>query len=84
MTKLFTTKNVIALIFILVIAFIYFFSFNFIDNKAGDFFTKIHANLFNKSSSDKVVLEIKFLGPGKEISFLIFLIILNLCQVQKL
>ena len=56
MTKLFTTKNVIALIFILVIAFIYFFSFNFIDNKAGDFFTKIHANLFNKSSSDKVVL----------------------------
>ena len=56
MSKLFTPKNVIAILFILVIAFIHFFSHNFIDNRASDLFTKMHANFINKSASDNVVL----------------------------
>ncbi|MGM9993804.1 MAG: CHASE2 domain-containing protein, partial [Candidatus Avigastranaerophilus sp.] len=56
MSKLFTPKNVIAILFILVIAFIHFFSHNFIDNRASDLFTKMHANFINKSASENVVL----------------------------
>lgn len=69
MTKLFTAKNVIALIFLFVVAFIYFFSYNFIDNKAGDLFTKAHANLFNKFTSDKVVLVVVDEKSLKKISW---------------
>lgn len=58
MSKLFTPKKVIALLFLLVLLFIYFFSRNFIDNTANDFITKIHANIFNRTASDKVVLVI--------------------------
>lgn len=56
MTKLFTAKNVIAFIFVLILAFIYLFSFNFIDNKACDLFTRVHTNIAGKAHSDNVVL----------------------------
>ena len=56
MNKLFTPKAFISYLFIVFLAVIYFISYNFFDYRVNDIFTNIQVSIFNKKSSDDVVV----------------------------